>query len=319
MLSTRALVHHGRFFDPPPLPTDPPVDPSLPKEIKPFYCLGFLFHPHIVYLADVSYIPEQVWGKLCPLSETKDATLQRALEAAAELQTPPLSPPMGPSAVGEEESTALSESSSPSSSSIPTPTTPYPSRTMGVRTPTSSTNSTAASNSAVDRPVPLLILDCLFLQTHPSHFGILSALSTVLRLRPLRTYLTGFAHHHSHDEWLALGAELAGARPVGHEQAFIDRAMGLAGEVGEACRAEGAFVQPAFDGLRLVCDALGVREEEIEPLPIPSLAELGTTTTALSEATGGALVAAKRRAQVEVAHGEGLQEIFEERGRCCCP
>ncbi|GAA5828644.1 hypothetical protein JCM11251_000885 [Rhodosporidiobolus azoricus] len=42
-------VHHGRFFTTPP---------------SPYFCLGFLFARQILYLSDVSYIPQDVWTTL---------------------------------------------------------------------------------------------------------------------------------------------------------------------------------------------------------------------------------------------------------------
>ncbi|GAA5919494.1 hypothetical protein JCM6882_008653 [Rhodosporidiobolus microsporus] len=42
-------VHHGKFFTTPP---------------SPYFCLGFLFARQILYLSDVSYIPQDVWTTL---------------------------------------------------------------------------------------------------------------------------------------------------------------------------------------------------------------------------------------------------------------
>ncbi|GAA6008037.1 MBL fold metallo-hydrolase [Rhodotorula paludigena] len=46
---TPLAVHHGKFFTTPP---------------SPYPCLGFLFNAQILYLSDVSYIPETVWAQL---------------------------------------------------------------------------------------------------------------------------------------------------------------------------------------------------------------------------------------------------------------
>ncbi|GAA5876705.1 hypothetical protein JCM1840_000767 [Sporobolomyces johnsonii] len=42
-------VHHGKFFTTPP---------------QPYFCMGFLFDARILYLSDVSSIPEEVWSQL---------------------------------------------------------------------------------------------------------------------------------------------------------------------------------------------------------------------------------------------------------------
>lgn len=206
-------VHHGRFFSPPaPAGLTPP--PS-PEPVQPYYCLGFIFHPHIVYLSDVSFIPPEVWDKL-QLTEGAVRSLEGLKGPSGpngEYVTPPASPPMTP-AGGAQSDTAISTRS----------------------------------------PWPVVLLDCLFLTSHTSHFGLLDALSTVLRLQPVRTYLFGFAHHVAHEEWEALSRELDGTRLVGDEEEFVERAMALAGEIGEEVKKSRAFVRPAWDGLRLVCE-----------------------------------------------------------------
>jgi hypothetical protein len=97
------------------------------------------------------------------------------------------------------------------------------------------------------------MLDCLFLTTHTSHFGLLDALGAILQLGAAKTYLFGFAHHVAHEEWEALGRELDGTRLAGDEDAFVAKAMAIGGDVAEQVREKRAFVRPAFDGLRLVC------------------------------------------------------------------
>lgn len=235
-LPPAAAVHHGRFFSPPPAPGTPP---SSPEPVQPYYCLGFVFHPHIVYLSDVSFIPPHVWDKLLLTDGARSAldglSIERAAnsgqDGAADWLTPPASPPHTPDAV------------------------------VG--------SSTAAGGGSPNRPPwPVVLLDCLFLTTHTSHFGLLDALATVLRLAPTRTYLFGFAHHVAHEEWAALGRELDGSREHGDEDAFVEKAMAVGGEVADEVRRAKLWVRPAWDGLRLVCERDGddgVRIAEREP------------------------------------------------------
>ncbi|CDZ98764.1 Beta-lactamase-like [Phaffia rhodozyma] len=223
-------VHHGRFFDPPPaaptnsspnLPTcsdslsDAIAPPPGPAPIRPFFCLGFIFHPSIVYLSDVSYIPESEWSKLLLTPLSLDA-----LTSSASTNAPMFSP-----------------------------------APMDQLTPPASPPATPLGMSASDSPAwPVLFLDCLFLQEHPSHFGILHALTTILRLQPTRTYLMGFSHALSHEEWTALGQDLDGTREQGKEEAIVQTAKSLAGEVWEEAKKRAVSVRPAFDGLRIECE-----------------------------------------------------------------
>ncbi|KLO05756.1 hypothetical protein SCHPADRAFT_946650 [Schizopora paradoxa] len=84
---TPFAVHHGRFFgkSPPPgnLPTpasetmsgrNSPALPLIPDtivfnkplSIQPYLCLGFKIEDALIYMSDVSYIPEDVWASLIP-------------------------------------------------------------------------------------------------------------------------------------------------------------------------------------------------------------------------------------------------------------
>jgi hypothetical protein len=218
-----SAVHHGRFFSPkPPLGTPPPS----PEPVQPYYCLGFIFHPHIVYLSDVSFIPPAVWDKLLltdgarsALEDLKADPHRPDAAASADWLTPPASPPTTP------EDELLADAGALSSPLAGQPRKPW----------------------------PVVMLDCLFLTTHTSHFGLIDALGAILQLGAAKTYLFGFAHHVAHEEWEALGRELDGTRLAGDEDAFVAKAMAIGGDVAEQVREKRAFVRPAFDGLRLVC------------------------------------------------------------------
>ncbi|KAH8922602.1 hypothetical protein BT69DRAFT_1297824 [Atractiella rhizophila] len=55
------------------------------------------------------------------------------------------------------------------------------------------------------RHLDVLVIDCLRLLPHTSHYGLPQALLTSSLLRPTRTYLTGFAHRTTHSQWISVG------------------------------------------------------------------------------------------------------------------
>lgn len=202
-------MHHGQLFTTSPLPAfiptpnastptrtaspfpRPPETAGQPsKEVHPYICWGFNIEDSVVYLSDVSFIPD-------------DSVLKSA---------------------------------------------------SGI--------------------LPVIILDCLTLKSHTSHFGLVDALDTALGVAAQRTYLTGFGHRVSHDEYVTLGemiqrgsgtlttdASQQTARvqdglelikqyftglSLPHQQALIDTG------------AKGIWLRPAHDGLRVCISPEGV-------------------------------------------------------------
>jgi hypothetical protein len=131
-------VHHGLHF----------------SDGSPYLCLGFRFDDKLVYLSDVSHIPENIWALL-----------------------------KGPQRL-------------------------YPADANGESISLSASASTIASQEPKAAP-DVLIIDCLRLVPHASHFGVAQAISTALRLKPKRTYLTGFAHKVTHASWHRFGLALS--------------------------------------------------------------------------------------------------------------
>lgn len=187
---TPFIVHHGRLFttDPPPAfaptpcatqPTTPslsgkssPVRPlsgtcrsDAPPKIHPYLCFGFLIQDTIIYISDVSLIPDDTWALL----------------------------------------------------------------------------------ELAKKPMPVLVLDCLRLRSHTSHMGIQEAVATVRRLNPSRTYLTGFSHDISHDEYVTIGRAAGGDEPKDTTHMSIMERRGA-----EMIR-EGkpVWIRPSHDGLRV--------------------------------------------------------------------
>lgn len=187
---TPFIVHHGRLFttNPPPAfaptpcatqPTTPnlsgrssPVRPlsgtcrsNAPPKIHPYLCFGFLIQDTIIYISDVSLIPDDTWALL----------------------------------------------------------------------------------ELAKKPMPVLVLDCLRLRSHMSHMGIQEAVATVRRLNPSRTYLTGFSHDVSHDEYVTIGKAAGGDEPKDTTHMSIMERRGA-----EMIR-EGkpVWIRPSHDGLRV--------------------------------------------------------------------
>ncbi|KAG0703157.1 beta-lactamase-like protein [Suillus ampliporus] len=186
---TPLLVHHGRLFatNPPPAfaPTPYGTQPTTPNlsgrssparplsdtcrnaapKIHPYLCFGFLIQDTIVYISDVSLIPDDTWALL--------------------------------------ESTK--------------------------------------------KPMPVLVLDCLRLRAHTSHMGVGETVATVRRLNPKRTYMTGFSHDISHDEYITIGKAAGGNVPKDTTSMSDMERRGV-----EMIR-EGkpVWIRPSHDGLRV--------------------------------------------------------------------
>ncbi|OCH87504.1 hypothetical protein OBBRIDRAFT_820602 [Obba rivulosa] len=203
---TPFAVHHGRIFAeaPPhvfnpspstislavsktstPDPSGIPVRTGAvlpapdPPKIQPYICFGFLIQQAIVYISDVSHIPDDVW--------------------------------------------TLFESPSP----------------------------------AIQRPPLVLVLDCLGLKPHRAHFSIAQSVATAKRMKADRTYLLGFSHKVSHDEYVAMGEAIGGKRLT--TQMLTDSVRKGLGTIEEG---QPIWVRPAFDGLKVVVSGNeGVQDE----------------------------------------------------------
>jgi Beta-lactamase superfamily domain len=186
-------VHHGRLFSTvdeaflthqPTNNSTPKQDPtksSIPLELEaieriyPYIAFGFKIEEQVVYISDVSHIPDEAWSLL--ESESK---------------------------------------------------------------------------------VPVVVLDCLRLRPHTSHVGLEDSMKLARRIGAGRTYLTGFGHEVSHDEWVRLGEIVGGAA--------FDRAELTEGELegiemlGEE---RGLWVRPCFDGLRVCISSSGDVEDGV--------------------------------------------------------
>ncbi|KAJ3926555.1 MAG: beta-lactamase-like protein [Lentinula lateritia] len=199
-------VHHGRIFStiPPPayLPTPSgmtggTVTPALHSEpleqalrllsvngtdpqknakepvIQPYLCFGFKIQDEIVYLSDVSHIPEEAWSIIHGAKQRREG-----------------------------------------------------------------------------RPLPLCILDCLGLRSHTSHFGLEQSVAVAREISATRTYLLGFSHIVSHQEYVTITEAVGGAKVVDENTLTENEQKGL-DLIGSG---EPFWIRPAHDGLRVVID-----------------------------------------------------------------
>ncbi|KAI0359066.1 hypothetical protein OH77DRAFT_1420611 [Trametes cingulata] len=93
---------------------------------------------------------------------------------------------------------------------------------------------------------PALVLDCLRLQPHTSHLSMSQAVEYARRFGAVKTYLTGFSHEVSHDEYQTMLEYVGGRMPPQSELTeTVKRGLETLEEGREI------WVRPAFDGLKI--------------------------------------------------------------------
>ncbi|KAJ7275455.1 beta-lactamase-like protein [Mycena haematopus] len=98
---------------------------------------------------------------------------------------------------------------------------------------------------ASGQQLPVCILDCLHLRSHPSHFGLEQSVAAARKIVAKRTYLLGFSHELAHDEYVKIGEVIGGAeRPHDLTENEI-KGMNMIGT------GDPIWVRPAHDGLRI--------------------------------------------------------------------
>ncbi|KAG8748051.1 hypothetical protein FRC10_009803 [Ceratobasidium sp. 414] len=183
-----------------------PQPRSLLAKPKPYMCYGFVIGDVMVYISDVSYIPQDAWQtiELSVPTGRQDAKLSESMEAL-------------------------------------------------------STNDAGLARSKRYR---LLVIDCLKLEAHTSHFGLQGTVEAARRLNAQRAYMVGFGHGIPHSDWVSIGKRLGG-KELGEEEVqrpHVTKAL----EMVPAGEAEGIWIQPAYDGLRLFANGTDIWDEESE-------------------------------------------------------
>ncbi|KAF9270572.1 hypothetical protein L218DRAFT_849070 [Marasmius fiardii PR-910] len=155
-----------------------PSTPPLKEIIQPYLCFGFKFQDHLVYISDVSHIPEAAWSIIRSEKDGKRPTV--------------------------------------------------------------------------------CVLDCLGLKRHTSHFGLDQTISTARELGAVRSYLVGFGHRVSHEEYVTITEVLGGMTHAEEKMSAIEKQG-----IGLLEKGESIWARPAHDGLRVFIDSdLGVVRDE---------------------------------------------------------
>ena len=103
--------------------------------------------------------------------------------------------------------------------------------------------------------IPMFILDCLRIKSHTSHFGLKQAVETVRRFKAQRSYLVGFTHDLSHEEYTEI------LRSMSDDNVDLESASKLVLEAVELVKGEPQWTRPAYDGLRVFVSENGTIRE----------------------------------------------------------
>ncbi|CEL52305.1 Putative hydrolase C777,06c OS=Schizosaccharomyces pombe (strain 972 / ATCC 24843) GN=SPCC777.06c PE=4 SV=1 [Rhizoctonia solani AG-1 IB] len=163
----------------------PPSNHAPVTKPKPYLCFGFIFGDFMVYMSDVSHIPEDAWKTI--------------------------------------------QSRSPASLSL--------------------NGSGSGHEISTQARYKVLVVDCLKLEPHTSHFGLQGALDAAKQINAHRTYMVGFSHRITHDDWDTIGEYIEGKNldDVQLKRPNVAQALRILPPPGE----ETVWIRPAFDGLRL--------------------------------------------------------------------
>ena len=107
---------------------------------------------------------------------------------------------------------------------------------------------------SVDNPshrYAVAIVDCLRPIAHVSHYGIKEAVNVARRINAQRTYLTGFGHEVSHEEYVTIG-EYVGGKTIDNPTATEKYCINRVDEGKEV------WLRPSHDGLRFEVSNEGV-------------------------------------------------------------
>ena len=105
---------------------------------------------------------------------------------------------------------------------------------------------------------PVLVIDCLQPRGHVSHMGLREAGEAIRRIGARRSYMTGFNHDVSQEEYVRIGEGVEQGWE-GRESSAVKKGLAL---LREGLEGEVHWVRPAHDGLRVFLDRAGrVRDE----------------------------------------------------------
>lgn len=269
---TDKVAHHGIYFRQPdeketnkshkPLPQD--VKPKK-TEPRPLVCLGYVFDNSVVYMGDVSGIPDKTWEMLESLRPGRHSVGNGK----------PISSKQSKSDQADTTRTALEASLTDSVLSLDLSNSAPKSTTNGL----GNWNGDGGTFTPTPLPPLILIIDSLWpLKTHTSHYNLPQALTAAHRLQADMSYLTGFSHPTSHYQWEELCLSIRGMDGKRDhpdegiagklvEEIWADEQFAKGGREGERSLGEklkrwGGRVEPAWDGLKLQVATEGWTEVE---------------------------------------------------------
>lgn len=94
---------------------------------------------------------------------------------------------------------------------------------------------------------PVLILDCLSLNSHRSHLSLSESVRYARQINAQKTYLVGFSHNVAHDEYETLLKAVSSGRPPQEMTDAVRRGLEQLDLNGDRI-----WIRPAFDGLRIL-------------------------------------------------------------------
>jgi hypothetical protein len=235
-------AHHGIYFRQPPKTENNKSPKPLPSQVpakdvepEPLICLGYVFEDSLVYMGDVSSIPDRSWKYL-------EGIRQKHQKGVKE---------NGHSKPNGVARTALEESVNQSIADL--------NLDSGIH---GHTERNGAVLGKVTTPNPLiLVVDSLWpLRSHPSHFSFPQALATALRLGADLSLLIGFVHPTTHFIWEELCLSIReedGKRD--HPDSEAAKALvkkvwndkQFSGDAGKKLKEWAGRVEPSWDGLKL--------------------------------------------------------------------
>lgn len=236
------IAHHGIYFRQPPKTENTKSPKPLPAQVpakkvepEPLICLGYVFEDSLVYMGDVSSIPDRSWKYLEGIRQKHQNAVRVNVHSKS----------------AEVARTALEESVIQSAAEL--------NLDSGIH---GHTERSGAVLGKVTAPNPLiLVVDSLWpLRSHPSHFSFPQALATALRLGADLSLLIGFVHPTTHFIWEELCLSIRGEdgnrdHPDSEAaKALVKKVWNdkqFSGEAGKKLKEWAGRVEPSWDGLKL--------------------------------------------------------------------
>lgn len=277
--SADVSAHHGIYFAQPKQPNKNKSHQPLPEDIepkktepRPLVCLGYVFDKSVVYMGDVSGIPNTTWEMLESLRPKQKAVRDGKTDNLRSTATRPLG--------NGSARTSLEATLTDSVLAMDLSSPHHKNGTNGL----SNGSGNANGNGGTFTPTPqlplILIIDALWpIKTHTSHYNFPQALLAAHRLGANMTYLLGFSHPTTHFQWEELCLSIRGldgrrehpdegiskrlVEDVWADQQFTKSVGdGKEGPLGENLKRWGGRVEPAWDGLKLQISKEGWTEVE---------------------------------------------------------